>query len=302
MARINGTKRSDTLRGTDSADQLSGSFGSDWLDGGMGADYLSGGDHNDTLIGLSTGRSTRSTAVRASIPSTTRHPAAACRSCWAKAASAGSATAYAVTLHGTMPNGQSYTLFRPAVQEDTLYDIENVIGTAAADFITGNSADNRLAGGAGNDDLKGGGGNDTLISGLGNDTLTGGQGADTFKFNDYRDSGTTNIALAGGGYSTIQHGLDTIMDFFAGEDRIDLSGIDANSLVAGNQAFSVVDEFTGAAGQLTIWDSTEYSSTQPINENYARLYGDVDGDGNYDFMLTVVHTSFDHVTAADVIL
>src|SRR5262249_12841105 len=62
--------------------------------------------------------------------------------------------------------------------------IENAIGGAGNDTITGNDADNVLFGGAGNDTLSGGKGNDTLVGAAGNDTLTGGAGNDTFLFRD----------------------------------------------------------------------------------------------------------------------
>ncbi|HYC03176.1 MAG TPA: M10 family metallopeptidase C-terminal domain-containing protein, partial [Azospirillaceae bacterium] len=47
--------------------------------------------------------------------------------------------------------------------------IENGIGGAGGDRITGNGAGNRLAGNAGNDTLEGGAGNDTLEGGAGDD-------------------------------------------------------------------------------------------------------------------------------------
>ncbi len=54
---------------------------------------------------------------------------------------------------------------------DTFISIENVIGTAFNDEITGNSEVNRLQGGAGDDRLTAVGGNDLLEGGDGNDTL-----------------------------------------------------------------------------------------------------------------------------------
>ena len=71
-----------------------------------------------------------------------------------------------------------------------------------------------LDGGGQNDTLDGGNGNDTLIGGAGNDALTGGAGADTFVYNQ-------------------GNGADTITDFGAGNDLIDLSGtsvVDFSSL------------------------------------------------------------------------
>ncbi len=96
--------------------------------------------------------------------------------------------------------------------------------------------------------------------------LTGGAGADRFIFKLASDSTNTQS--------------DRIMDFKPGEDRIDLSGIDADSTRAGNQTFSFSAErhmFTGAGD---LWTS-------------ASLLGDVvqadlNGDGITDFRILVV--------------
>ena len=111
--------------------------------------------------------------------------------------------------------------------------IENAAGGDGADTLTGNSAANRLIGGAGadtlsgglgDDTLSGGNGDDVLTGGLGADTLTGGSGADRFVFN-------TSKEITFGSYS------DTITDFVHGTDFIDVSKIDPNSKLRGDQAF-----------------------------------------------------------------
>ena len=51
--------------------------------------------------------------------------------------------------------------------------IENAVGGAGNDALTGNQANNRLVGGAGNDSLDGGSGDDNLLGGDGDDTLVG---------------------------------------------------------------------------------------------------------------------------------
>lgn len=58
----------------------------------------------------------------------------------------------------------------PAIGNDTLIDIENVIGGQGSDTIIGNQFANVLKGGAGNDVLMGLGGDDTIDGGSGNDT------------------------------------------------------------------------------------------------------------------------------------
>jgi len=63
--------------------------------------------------------------------------------------------------------------------KDSFTGIENAIGSAFADLLTGSGAVNRLLGGDGADVLTGLGGADRLEGGAGQDTLTGGAGTDT---------------------------------------------------------------------------------------------------------------------------
>jgi Ca2+-binding RTX toxin-like protein len=100
--------------------------------------------------------------------------------------------------------------------------------------LRGGGGNDTLFGDAGNDTLDGGTGNDVLRGGTGLDQLTGGAGNDLFAYNAVNESATGNV--------------DTILDFIKGEDRIDLSAIDANSVTAGNQAFNFIGDaaFTAA--------------------------------------------------------
>ena len=101
-------------------------------------------------------------------------------------------------------------------------------GTVGANTINGTSEQDRLDGSWGNDTINGLGGNDTIIGGLGRDTMTGGAGADIFRFESTMDSRTGSS------------NRDTITDFLAGVDKIDLSAIDAKAslLSWGDQAFT----------------------------------------------------------------
>jgi serralysin len=73
--------------------------------------------------------------------------------------------------------------------------------------------------------------------------------------------------------------VDTIKDFVRGSDRIDLRGIDANTKVSGNQAFSFIgkSDFSGKAGQLKFASGV--------------VSGDVNGDGVADFQIKVAGLS-----------
>ncbi len=72
------------------------------------------------------------------------------------------------------------------------------------DTLSGNSGHDILVGGAGDDTLTGGAGDDIIVDGAGADILTGGDGADLFVLRD-------------------DDAEDIIMDFDAGQDRLDLS-------------------------------------------------------------------------------
>ncbi|HWU14644.1 MAG TPA: M10 family metallopeptidase C-terminal domain-containing protein, partial [Caulobacter sp.] len=71
----------------------------------------------------------------------------------------------------------------------------------------------------------------------GADLLAGGLGADTFVFTAASDSAPG--------------GRDVILDFAAG-DRIDLSAIDANTGLAGDQGFTLNNQ-TGHAGDMAMF-------------------------------------------------
>ncbi|MGY4178365.1 hypothetical protein ACVIHH_003656 [Bradyrhizobium sp. USDA 4518] len=74
-----------------------------------------------------------------------------------------------------------------------------------------------------------------------------------------------------------------VINTFAHGDKIDLTAIDANSTVAGNQAFHFVDHFSHTAGELQ-WDLTGISSTGV--KGYL-VQGDVNGDGVADMSLQI---------------
>jgi Ca2+-binding RTX toxin-like protein len=122
------------------------------------------------------------------------------------------------------------------------------------------------------DTLLGGAGKDTLYGGLGADDLGGGAGADTFVFKSVKESVASTS------------GMDHVLDFsVAQKDHIDLKAIDANTKLAGNQAFSFIgtSKFDGKAGELRY----EKHGTSTY------VYGDVDGDKKADFGIVLEHVT-----------
>ncbi|HEU0099488.1 MAG TPA: calcium-binding protein [Allosphingosinicella sp.] len=139
----------------------------------------------------------------------------------------------------------------------------------------------RLFGGKADDTLKGGGQADLLLGNLGADMLTGNGGADTFRFDSTADSTSGS--------------LDRITDFTPGTDKIDLGRIDANTLVAGDQAFTWIgsNAFSGTAGELRI---------ENLNGSGWLLLGDTDGNGFGDLRIILDLQGPTPLSGADFIL
>jgi Ca2+-binding RTX toxin-like protein len=91
-----------------------------------------------------------------------------------------------------------------------------VDGGRGDDFVKGGGGNDTLRGRVGRDTLVGFAGNDTLAGGLGNDLLVGSAGADRLTGNRGRDVFE---------YRSLQDGGDTIADFSARQDSINLSRI-----------------------------------------------------------------------------
>lgn len=177
---------------------------------------------------------------------------------------------------------------------DTLYLIENLIGSRFNDHLVGDNGDNKLegrdgadvlAGYAGRDTLIGGESNDTLNGGLDKDVMTGGNGEDVFKFNRTLDSTTT--------------ARDKITDFNGVFDHIDLTAIDADTSTKADDAFNFIGSaaFSGDAGELRF--STFRTATGGIDY---RVEGDVNGDGAADFAFEVHTVTIGDLAANDFFL
>lgn len=192
---------------------------------------------------------------------------------------------------GTVSGG-TYSFYDVTTAEnskwgDRIYNEGNLIGSvflgAGNDTYDGRkgSLKGEVLGGIGNDKIYGGTANDTFRGEVGNDLITGGVGAD----NLYGGAGADMFI-----YRSIKEsirdkaGRDTISDFNRAEgDKIDLREIDANTKLAGNQAFKFIGgaNFTKHAGELQ-----DYSNA---SGHYIRA--DVNGDGVSDFSIKIETSS-----------
>ena len=169
---------------------------------------------------------------------------------------AGNDTLYGGSGNDKLRGGDGHDILNGGSGADQLF------GDEGLDLLNGGSGNDTLSGGVGRDTLNGGVDADVLIGGRDADRLIGGYGADTFSFVAATDLGFGHT--------------DVIEDFSRNQaDKIDLSGIDANDTLRGNQAFRLVDGPSAEAG--TMWlgnfqEATEFSSARQ------RVYFNV-GDG-----------------------
>lgn len=163
-----------------------------------------------------------------------------------------------------MTEGVSFDLANHGVQNlglrgfDQFFGFENINGSSLNDNLFGDGGANEITSGEGNDFLDGRGGADSLTGQDGSDTYVGGAGADQLTLSEFTAARDfvryTNISESGTHPST----FDTILGFVKGTaataDRIDLSRIDANLKLAGNQAFLFKGSaaFNSAAGEVRL--------------------------------------------------
>jgi serralysin len=130
-----------------------------------------------------------------------------------------------------------------------------------------------IALGARIENAVGGTGNDILIANEVQNRLSGGGGGDTFTFTE----GDAQVGwLRSDGKKVMP---DMIADFVSGQDRIDLSAIDAISASEANDAFTWIGAaaFSNQAGQLRA----------VATDSQIQIEGDTDGNGVADLIILV---------------
>ena len=217
---LSGGPGNDELNGGAGNDELNGGAGDDWLVGGNGSDVLHGGAGDDRLSG-------DHTALFVDTGGIIVEPGA------------GDWDTVGITVDGLLTDGAGSIGILNIGQIPALQPVGAVYpallpgssGLPGTDGDGLQSVIGLIAGGQ--DELSGGPGDDWLDGGFGNDRLSGGPDADIFVF-------------------TPGNGHDTILDFDAAEDKIDLTafagiaGVD--ELVTSQQEHGLVIDLSAQGG------------------------------------------------------
>lgn len=216
--------------------------GNDYVDGGAGNDVIEGGAGDDTIDG-----GTENDTV--------------------SYATAGSAVTVNLATTTAQNTGGAGT--------DTITNVENLIGSAYNDTLTGDGNANIIEGGAGNDTINGAGGTDTLSyenAGAGitinlataTGQNTGGAGTDTISsFENLRGSAYNDTLTGTSGNNVIEGG--------AGNDTINAQG-GTDTLTYANASGAVTVSLALATAQNTVGAGTDTVS------NFENLTGSAYGD------------------------
>ena len=215
IAELIGSNANNNIRMGADDNIVFGLFGDDVIDGGAGDDTLNGNGGNDTLIGgegndtLDGGAGNDLFIGGDGVDTVT----------YASATAGVSVTLAQIT--GQQTNGSGI---------DKLVGVENLIGSAFDDTLSGDDGVNVITGGGGDDTIAGGGGQDIINAGAGNDTILWGVGGSVFATIDggagndtIVDNGTnfgaTRINLATGELSTLANG--TVLSTFSSIENFD---------------------------------------------------------------------------------
>ena len=196
-----GSANADTLAGDGNSNRIEGGGGDDTIGGDAGPDTLIGGPDNDTIKGDAGGDTIIGGAGSEDVVTYSGAPGAV-----------------RVNLRDGTASGWG---------SDDIQTVENVIGSAFNDDLTGNGQANRL---------EGRDGDDTIDGRAGDDQLLGGDGTDTVTYADSPNAAGVNVDLRSG--TATGWGIDTLrsIENVIGSDYDDsIAGNDAsNRLVGGN--------------------------------------------------------------------
>ena len=252
---IEGTASDDNLVGTDGSDEISGNQGNDGITGQSGDDVIDGDRGNDVIDGgagddtLDGGEGNDAVVYQFA-------PAAV------------TVTLGEAEAEGTASDGFGST--------DSLFNLENVIGSEFDDNLMGDSGNNSLTGRDGNDVISGGSGDDFITGSQGADTVSGGEGSDQFVYLNPNDGG------------------DTITDFAVGMDKITV----VSAVFGGGLSAGELPQSSFAFGSAATTSDQRFI----FNDASGELFFDRDGNGVATQQLIATLSGVSNLSAEDIML
>ena len=300
---LKGGAGNDTIDGGSESDSLDGGAGNDLVQGGFQGDTLNGGDGNDLIYGNIKGNPSGSSSADLIDGGLGDDRVQG---------SAGDDTVVGGENRDALFGGggvdrltgdRGYDTIKGQIGDDILeggFDADTVNGGVGDDLIygayaanlDGSSIDDVLNGGNGADTATGSGGDDRLYGLGGKDVLSGRGGEDSIDGGDAKDfirGGAGADELTGGAevdififeaLSDSAAGFSDVITDLELTDVISLVAIDAKVSNGGDQKFELVEDFTGAEGQLIVdyqFDGPYFGKTL--------IQGDVNGDELADFII-----------------
>lgn len=299
-----GTTGNDDIFGFAGNDRLIGNLGNDFLIGGSGNDAIQGGEGNDFLSG-GAGNDTLNSGDGDNVLNGGEGNDIMVGEAGSNVLTGGTGNdIYFISNNGTnvvvetadggidriVVSVATFTL------PDHVEELSISVGTGSTDsrvgngnvlnnVIRGSSSNDILRGLSGNDFLNGDNGDDILIGGDGNDTLTGGQGNDRLLGGEGDDSFRFFFPLTG---------VDTIADFAAADDAIQVSVDNFGGGLTAGRAIS--------ANQFRRGTSAVDASDRFIYNNNGRLFFDSDGVGGAAQVQIATLIGIPTISAADIIV
>jgi len=230
---LGGDAGNDTIAASDGSDVVFGGGDNDTIDAGAGDDRVDGGTGNDTIT-------TGPTADGADV------------------VSGGDGTdtvTYAARVTAVSVSGDGAANDGSLGEADNIKpDLENIVGSQAADTLTGGPGSNRITGGSGDDVIDGGNGDDVLDGGNGNDTVSGGAGNDRI-LNGKTSNGADSLSGGDGidvvSYAQRTEAVTVTLDGTANDGQAsegDNVSADVEAVIGGKGA----DQLTGTDGPQTL--------------------------------------------------
>jgi Ca2+-binding RTX toxin-like protein len=317
-----GGQGADELYGEAGSDRLEGGAGNDYLDGGTGADTMIGGAGNDVYLidnardvvddqGASTDEDTVMVMATISYKLAANLENAELKDTSSAASLTGNTLNNDLTGNGsknTLDGGVGNDVLDAGAGNDTL------LGGAGTDILIGGLGTDTMNGGTGDDlvdytdaaagfvninlntgkatgdgsdtlisieDVVGSDGDDIFIGSAVGNEFTGGLGADQMSLGADK---AVDLLIYRAVSESIAAERDRISQFVSQQDRISLSGIDANSKVAGDQAFTFNN--TTARANALWYRQVDVDGDKKTNDLI--VYADVNGDAKADFEIGLV--------------